>query len=84
MKPFDLQTAGEFSDFTALSDFIFELAEPTYGEHRSAAVHRDLLAQAGFRITDNIGGIPTAFIAEAGSSGPVIGILGEYDASARP
>ena len=81
MKPFNLQDAdGGRAGFTALSDHIFEIAEPTYGEHRSAAVHRDLLAAAGFRITDNVGGIPTAFIAEAGSGGPVIGILGEYDA----
>ena len=81
MKPLGLlDTEGGAAAFTALSDHIFELAEPTYGEYRSAAVHRDLLAEAGFRITDNVGGIPTAFVAEAGAGGPVIAILGEYDA----
>jgi aminobenzoyl-glutamate utilization protein B len=39
----------------------------------------ELLAQ-GFRIRENIAGIPTAIIGEAGEGGPVIAILGEYDA----
>ena len=34
----------------------------------------------GFKITKSVAGIPTAFIAEYGSSGPVIAILGEFDA----
>ena len=36
----------------------------------------------GFTITGNVGGMPTAFMAEwtQGEGGPVIGFLGEYDA----
>jgi aminobenzoyl-glutamate utilization protein B len=41
---------------------------------------KDELRRAGFTITESIANIPTAFSAEAGSGGPVIGILGEYDA----
>ena len=39
-----------------------------------------MLEREGFRITRNAGGMPTAFIAEAGRGGPVVGILGEFDA----
>jgi aminobenzoyl-glutamate utilization protein B len=38
------------------------------------------LAASGFRITPDVAGIPTAFMAEWGDSGPVIAFLGEYDA----
>jgi aminobenzoyl-glutamate utilization protein B len=34
----------------------------------------------GFRVTKNVAGIPTAVVGEAGEDGPVIAILGEYDA----
>lgn len=59
---------------------IWEFAEVGYKETRSAALLRDELRAAGFAITDQVAGIPTAFSAQAGSAGPVIGILGEYDA----
>ncbi len=34
----------------------------------------------GFRVTENCGGLPTAVMGEAGEDGPVIAILGEFDA----
>ena len=34
----------------------------------------------GFRITEKLAGIATAIMGEAGEGGPVIAILGEYDA----
>lgn len=66
--------------FTAMSDQIWNLAELRYEEFASAQLHIEMLEAAGFRITRGVAGIPTAFVAEAGSGGPVIGILGEYDA----
>jgi aminobenzoyl-glutamate utilization protein B len=39
-----------------------------------------MLEQQGFRVTKNVAGIPTAVVGEAGEDGPVIAILGEYDA----
>src|SRR4051812_49934920 len=39
-----------------------------------------MLEREGFRITENVAGIPTAVMGEAGDGGPVIAILGEYDA----
>ena len=65
-----------------LSDTIWQLAEPVYGEHASADLHVKALENEGFQITRGIANIPTAFIAEWGREGPVIAILGEYDALA--
>ena len=56
------------------------MPELAYGEYRSAAEHRQMLEREGFRIEENLAGIPTAVLGEAGEGGPVIAILGEYDA----
>ena len=45
-----------------------------------APEHTAMLEQHGFRVTKNVAGIPTAVMGEAGEDGPVIAILGEYDA----
>jgi aminobenzoyl-glutamate utilization protein B len=59
---------------------IWEWAEVGYHETRSAALLADSLEAAGFRVERGPAGIPTAFIATAGTGKPVIAILGEYDA----
>ena len=66
--------------FTDLSDRVWAMPELCYDETRSAAEHRAELDEQGFRVTGDIGGIPTAQMAEAGEGGPVICFLGEYDA----
>jgi aminobenzoyl-glutamate utilization protein B len=66
--------------YEVLSDRIWEMPELAYGEYRSAAEHRGMLEREGFRIEENLAGIPTAVMGEAGEGGPVIAILGEYDA----
>jgi len=66
--------------FIALADQVFDTPELLYGETRSCAAHAEMLAAQGFRVTRNIAGIPTAVMGEAGEGGPVIAILGEYDA----
>ncbi|MYN14515.1 amidohydrolase [Pusillimonas sp. TS35] len=66
--------------YTSLSDRIWELAELRFQETESAAMHADMLEAEGFRVQRGVAGMPTAFIAEAGDGGPVVGILGEYDA----
>src|SRR5580700_7125703 len=66
--------------FIELSDRVWGTPELNYGEFRSAAEHVAMLEREGFRITRNVAGIPTAVIGEAGEGGPVIAILGEYDA----
>ena len=59
---------------------IWEWAEPGYQEAKSAKALADLAEKAGFKVTRGVAGIPTAFVAEFGSGGPVVAILGEYDA----
>ncbi|CAN1570118.1 AbgB Metal-dependent amidase/aminoacylase/carboxypeptidase [Rhabdaerophilaceae bacterium] len=66
--------------FIALSDRVWGMPEVCYTEERSVAEHKAELVAQGFRITENIADIPTAIIGEAGEGGPVIAILGEYDA----
>jgi aminobenzoyl-glutamate utilization protein B len=59
---------------------IWAYAELGLEEHRSAKRLVDVLKKAGFRVQEGVAGMPTAFIAEYGSGGPIIGILAEYDA----
>ena len=66
--------------FVALSDRVWGMPELNYAEVRSAAEHEGALATEGFRVTKGLAGIPTAVMGEAGEGGPVIAILGEYDA----
>ena len=67
-------------DYIALSDRVWATPELAYGETRSVAEHIAMLEQEGFRVTRDVAGIPTAVVGEAGEDGPVIAILGEYDA----
>jgi aminobenzoyl-glutamate utilization protein B len=67
-------------DFIGLSDRVWEIPELCYGEVKSCAEHTAMLREQGFRVTENVAGIPTAVMGEAGEDGPVIAILGEYDA----
>ena len=66
--------------FVALSDRVWAMPEVCYTETRSCAEHLAELRHQGFRITENVAGIPTALIGEWGEGGPVIAFLGEYDA----
>ncbi|GAU83174.1 M20 family metallopeptidase [Bosea sp. BIWAKO-01] len=66
--------------FEALSDRVWGMPEIAYTEYRSVAEHTAMLKEQGFRVTENVAGIPTAVMGEAGEGGPVIAFLGEYDA----
>jgi aminobenzoyl-glutamate utilization protein B len=66
--------------FIALSDKVWAMPEVCYTEARSAAEHLAELRHQGFRIAENVAGIPTAVMGEWGEGGPVIAFLGEYDA----
>ncbi|WP_043834043.1 M20 family metallopeptidase [Muricoccus aerilatus] len=69
-------------DYAALSDRIWGMPELRFAEHRSVEEQIAQLEAEGFRVTRNVAGIPTAFVAESGEGGPVIGFLGEFDALA--
>lgn len=68
------------AEFIALSDRVWATPELLFGEYCSAAEHVAMLKAHGFRVTENVAGIPTAVMGETGEGGPVIAILGEYDA----
>ncbi len=65
---------------TALSDSVWNYAEPALKEYQSSRLLSDYAEKQGFKVTRNIAGLSTAFIAEYGSGKPVIGVLGEFDA----
>jgi aminobenzoyl-glutamate utilization protein B len=66
--------------FIAISDDIWAHPQVALEETYACARQADDLEADGFRITRNVGGLPTAFMAEWGSGAPIIGFLGEYDA----
>jgi aminobenzoyl-glutamate utilization protein B len=67
--------------FGRLAQDIWDLAEVGYQETESAALLASSLTELGFRVEMGVAGIPTAFVATwRQGSGPVIGILAEYDA----
>jgi aminobenzoyl-glutamate utilization protein B len=68
--------------FIALSDRVWAMPELRFEEFRSVEEHITALEAEGFTITRNIAGMPTAFMAEAGSGDVTIGFLGEFDALA--
>lgn len=68
--------------FTALSDAIWDNPETRFAETVSSALLADALEAEGFTLQRGVGDIETAFIASYGDGGPVIAILGEFDALA--
>jgi aminobenzoyl-glutamate utilization protein B len=71
---------GRFDEHQNIARQIWEFAELGYLETRSSALLQETLGAAGFRIETGVAGIPTSFVAEAGSGHPVIAMLAEFDA----
>ena len=69
--------AGPFADANRT---IWHFAEPSLLEFKSAEHLAGLLEENGFTVTRGVADMPTAFIAEWGGDGPIVGILAEYDA----
>ena len=69
-------------DLIKLADAIWETPETAFKEFKSMKTLTDFLKNEGFEIQDNIGNIPTAFIASFGSGHPEIGFIAEFDALA--
>ncbi|CAM5195099.1 Aminobenzoyl-glutamate utilization protein B OS=Ureibacillus acetophenoni OX=614649 GN=SAMN05877842_12113 PE=4 SV=1 [Ureibacillus acetophenoni] len=63
-----------------LADQIWEIPETRFKEFESMKILTTYFKQQGFEVETGIGGIETAFVAKYGNEGPVIGILGEYNA----
>ena len=69
-----------YDKYASVAKQIWDYAEMGYQEYKSSATLIDLLSEEKFSIQKNVADIPTAFVAEYGSGGPVIAILGEFDA----
>lgn len=63
-----------------VSDRIWETPETALVETKAAALVADVLEKEGFTVTRGVAGMPTAFVATAGSGSPVVALLAEYDA----
>jgi aminobenzoyl-glutamate utilization protein B len=66
--------------YESVAQDIWSYAEMGYQEERSSLLLQKTLSEEGFTIEAGVADIPTAFVATYGSGGPVIAILGEYDA----
>lgn len=68
-------------NLAATAKALWGWSEVGYQENKSAALLQTQLKKAGFSVTPGVAGMPTAFVASfKQGSGPVIGILAEYDA----
>ena len=56
------------------------MPETLYKEFRSVAEHTKMLKKEGFKVTEGICNIPTAVIGEYVDQGPIMAIIGEFDA----
>ncbi|MAP95474.1 MAG: amidohydrolase [Ponticaulis sp.] len=72
---------GRYEQTEAVAHQIWDWAELGYKETQSSDLLASELEAAGFSIEKSVAGIPTAFIASfKQGDGPVIAILGEFDA----
>ena len=75
--------AANAAPFEELALDIWKHPELAYEEHHAAKAQMDFLKARGFTVTQREPEkLPTAFMAEWGEGGPVIGTLGEFDALA--
>ena len=68
------------AEAVALASDLFDYAELGYLETRSAERLAGYLEGNGFSVERGVADIPTAFVAQRGRGGAVIGILAEFDA----
>lgn len=68
-------------ELTATAKALWGWSEVGYQETKSSSLLQARLKKAGFAVTPGVAGMPTAFVASfKQGSGPVIGVLAEYDA----
>ena len=68
------------ADLLTASRAIHALAEIGFEEVESSRLLSGLIAQRGFQVELGVSGMPTAFVARRGRSGPHVAFLCEYDA----
>jgi amidohydrolase len=73
-------TRAASGDLLNASRAIHALAEIGFEEVESSRLLSGLIEQRGFRVERDVSGMPTAFVARYGKSGPHVAFLCEYDA----
>jgi amidohydrolase len=73
-------TAASAGQLLTASRAIHALAEIGFEEVESSRLLSGLIEQHGFTVERGVSGMPTAFVARHGSSGPHVAFLCEYDA----
>lgn len=71
---------SQMGEYSAIAQEIWGLAELGFLEYKSTEVLQGKLRAEGFTVRTDLAGMPTAFIAEYGTTGPVIALLAEFDA----
>lgn len=69
-----------FAVYDKIQKQIWGYAEVGFHEYKSSALLQKTLRDGGFSVESGMADMPTAFVAQYGSGGPVIGILAEFDA----
>lgn len=72
--------ASRSDRLTALSRDLFEHPELCFEEVHAHEILTEMLSAEGLRVSPGAHGLATAFRAEAGTEGPLIAVLCEYDA----
>ena len=67
-------------ELVAVSRALHSHPELAFAEHRAHDLLADILERSGLEVERGTCGIPTAFAGRAGSSGPTVAVLCEYDA----
>ena len=67
-------------EYIQTADYIWDHPELSLKEFQAAGWYCEELKKLGFKVTENICGIKTAFSGSYGEGRPYIGILGEFDA----
>src|SRR5690606_10852332 len=71
---------ARYAEHQDIAPQIWELSELGYLEEQSTALLQQKLQEQRFSVKSGLAGIPTSFVAEAGSGQPVIAVLAEFDA----
>lgn len=71
---------ARYDETASVARQIWEWAEVGYQEEKASGLLQQSLRAQGFSIKKGVAEIPTAFVAEYGTGGPIIAILAEFDA----
>ena len=68
------------SEYAKIARQIWEFAEVSFCEVKSASLLQSKLKEEGFSVEAGVAGLETAFVATYGEGKPIVGILAEFDA----